>query len=103
EPDLRSATQAGAYLRAIHAIVTSIGICDGNMQEGNFRCDANVSLRPAGSEKFGTRVEVKNVNSFRFVEKAIEHEIARQGALLRAGKPVAQETRGYDAERDSTY
>lgn len=103
EPDLRSAAEAGAYLRGLHAIVTSLGVCDGNMQEGNFRCDANVSIRPVGSEKFGTRAEIKNVNSFRYVEKAIEHEIARQEARVRAGQPIIQETRGYDADRDATY
>jgi aspartyl-tRNA(Asn)/glutamyl-tRNA(Gln) amidotransferase subunit B len=102
EPDMRTPEEAGAYLRALHAIVTSIGICDGNMQNGNFRCDANVSVRPVGQEKFGTRVEVKNVNSFRFVEKAIAFEIARQIEIVKAGGKVVQETRQFDAARNAT-
>ncbi|MFZ9595657.1 MAG: Asp-tRNA(Asn)/Glu-tRNA(Gln) amidotransferase subunit GatB, partial [Bdellovibrionia bacterium] len=77
-PDLKTPEEAGAYLRALHAVVTYLGICDGNMQEGNFRCDANVSVMPKGSKQFGTRAEIKNVNSFRFVEKAIEYEVSRQ-------------------------
>jgi aspartyl-tRNA(Asn)/glutamyl-tRNA(Gln) amidotransferase subunit B len=101
-PDLSSAQEASAYLRILHAIVTSIGICDGNLEEGNFRCDANVSVRRRGDSKLGTRVEVKNVNSFRFVEKAIEHEIARQIDLIESGGAVVQETRGYDSDRDVT-
>jgi aspartyl-tRNA(Asn)/glutamyl-tRNA(Gln) amidotransferase subunit B len=101
-PELRSAAEAGAYLRALHALVTFLGISDGNMQEGNFRCDANVSVRPRGSQVFGTRVEIKNVNSFRFVEKAIEHEISRQVRCILAGGKVVQETRLYDSERDLT-
>ncbi len=101
-PDLRTAEEAGTYLRALHGIVTWLGISDGNMQEGNFRCDANVSVRPKGSPVLGTRAEVKNVNSFRFVEKAIEHEISRQTAILRSGGKVLQETRGYDPDRDVT-
>ena len=101
-PDLSTAQEASAYLRVLHAIVTSIGICDGNLEEGNFRCDANVSVRRRGDPKLGTRVEVKNVNSFRFVEKAIEHEIARQIDLIESGGTVVQETRGYDSDRDVT-
>jgi len=102
EPDLRSAKEAETYLRELHAIVTTIGICEGNLQEGNFRCDANVSIRPKGAEKLGTRTEIKNVNSFRFVEKAIEYEIARQEQVLRSGTKVIQETRLFDADRGVT-
>jgi aspartyl-tRNA(Asn)/glutamyl-tRNA(Gln) amidotransferase subunit B len=101
-PEMKSAEEAGAYLRAIHAVVTYLGICDGNMQEGNFRCDANVSVMPRGSTKFGTRVEIKNVNSFKFIEKAIEYEIARQIEVVKAGGRVVQETRGYDSARNVT-
>jgi aspartyl-tRNA(Asn)/glutamyl-tRNA(Gln) amidotransferase subunit B len=102
EPDLRSAQEAETYLRELHAIVTTVGICDGNLQEGNFRCDANVSIRPKGSEKLGTRTEIKNVNSFRFVEKAIEYEIARQEQVIRSGAKVVQETRLFDSDRGVT-
>lgn len=102
EPDMRSAPEAGAYLRGLHAVVTYLGITDGNMQEGNFRCDANVSVRPRGQEKFGTRVEIKNVNSFRFVEKAIDYEIARQIETVKAGGKVVQETRTFDSSRGVT-
>lgn len=102
EPDLRSAEEAGAYMRAIHAIVTCLGICDGNMQEGNFRCDANVSVRPRGEARLGTRAEIKNVNSFRFIEKAIQHEIMRQSQILLSGGKVVQETRAYDPDRNLT-
>jgi aspartyl-tRNA(Asn)/glutamyl-tRNA(Gln) amidotransferase subunit B len=102
-PDMRSPEEAGAYLRALHAVVTYLGICDGNMQEGNFRCDANVSVRPRGSEKLGTRAEIKNVNSFRFIEKSIEFEILRQVELVKAGGKVVQETRGYDAAKNQTF
>ncbi|WP_305857061.1 Asp-tRNA(Asn)/Glu-tRNA(Gln) amidotransferase subunit GatB [Balneatrix alpica] len=102
EPDLRSAKEAVAYLKKIHAIVTNLGICDGNMAEGSFRCDANVSVRPKGQEKFGTRAEIKNVNSFRFVEKAIQHEIERQIDLIEDGGTVVQETRLYDADKNET-
>jgi aspartyl-tRNA(Asn)/glutamyl-tRNA(Gln) amidotransferase subunit B len=101
-PEMKSAEEAGAYLRALHAVVTYLGICDGNMQEGNFRCDANVSVMPKGSTKFGTRVEIKNVNSFKFIEKAIEYEIARQIEVVKAGGRVVQETRGYDSFRNVT-
>jgi aspartyl-tRNA(Asn)/glutamyl-tRNA(Gln) amidotransferase subunit B len=102
EPDMRSAREAVAYMKKVHTLVRYLGICDGNMQEGSFRCDANVSVRPRGAEKFGTRAELKNINSFRFVEKAINHEVARQVALLEAGGHVVQETRLYDPERGET-
>ncbi len=102
EPDLRSAEEAVAYLKMLHALVTYLGICDGNMQEGSFRCDANVSLRPKGENKFGTRAEIKNVNSFRFVEKAIDYEIKRQKEILSSGGKVVQETRLYDANTNTT-
>ncbi|MFM8453585.1 MAG: Asp-tRNA(Asn)/Glu-tRNA(Gln) amidotransferase subunit GatB [Gammaproteobacteria bacterium] len=102
EPDLRSAKEAVAYLKALHTLVRYLGICDGNMQEGSFRCDANVSVRKIGDPKLGTRAEVKNVNSFRFVEKAIEYEISRQIDILENGGSIVQETRLYDAEKDQT-
>jgi aspartyl-tRNA(Asn)/glutamyl-tRNA(Gln) amidotransferase subunit B len=102
EPDLRGAAEAVAYARALHALVTWIGICDGNMQEGSFRCDANVSVRRAGEAKLGTRCEIKNLNSFRFMERAIEYEARRQIAALEEGGRVEQETRLYDPERDET-
>jgi aspartyl-tRNA(Asn)/glutamyl-tRNA(Gln) amidotransferase subunit B len=102
EPDLRSAKEAVAYMRKIHTLVRYLGICDGNMQEGSFRCDANVSVRKAGEARLGTRAEVKNLNSFRFVERAIHHEIERQIALLEAGGTVVLETRLYDPDRNET-
>ncbi len=102
EPDLRSAAEAVAYAKALHGIVTWIGICDGNMQEGSFRCDANVSVRKLGDEKLGTRCEIKNVNSFRFLERAIQFEVRRQIELIEDGGKVVQETRLYDSERDET-
>ena len=102
EPDLRSAKEAVAYMRKIHSIVRYLGISDGNMQEGSFRCDANVSMRPRGDEAFGTRTEIKNLNSFRFVERAINFEIERQIEVLEDGGKVVQETRLYDAGRDET-
>jgi aspartyl-tRNA(Asn)/glutamyl-tRNA(Gln) amidotransferase subunit B len=102
EPDMRSAKEAVAYMRKVHTLVRYLGICDGNMQEGSFRCDANVSVRPKGQEKFGTRAELKNLNSFRFVEKAINHEVERQIDVLESGGKVVQETRLYDADRDET-
>ena len=102
EPDLRSAAEAGAYMRKIHALVRYLGICDGNMQEGSFRCDANVSVRRRGETKLGTRTELKNLNSFRFVERAIEIEAARQIELIESGGAVAQETRLYDPDREET-
>lgn len=102
EPDLRSAKEAVAYLKKLHQLVVYLGICDGNMQEGSFRCDANVSVRRKGETKLGTRAEIKNVNSFRFVEKAIEYEIERQIELLESGGKVVQETRLYDADKNET-
>ncbi|WP_444988862.1 Asp-tRNA(Asn)/Glu-tRNA(Gln) amidotransferase subunit GatB [Halomonas mongoliensis] len=102
EPDMRSAKEAAAYLKAIHSIVTYLGISDGNMAEGSMRCDVNVSVRPVGQAEFGTRAEIKNVNSFRFVERAIEFEVERQVELLEDGGKVVQETRLYDPERDET-
>ena len=102
EPDLRSARDAVAYMRKIHTIVRYLGISDGNMQEGSFRCDANVSVRPRGEETFGTRTEIKNLNSFRFVERAINFEVERQIDVLEDGGEVIQETRLYDSSRDET-
>ena len=102
EPCMTSAEEAVAYAKALHGIVTWIGICDGNMQEGSFRCDANVSVRRAGDKKLGTRAEIKNVNSFRFLERAIQYEIHRQIELLEDGGKVVQETRLYDSDRDET-
>ena len=102
EPDLRSAKEAVAYMRKIHAIVQYLDISDGNMQEGSFRCDANVSVRPEGETKLGTRTELKNINSFRFVERAINYEVERQIEVLESGGRVVQETRLYDADDDST-
>ena len=102
EPDIRSAKEAVAYMRKIHTIVRYLGISDGNMQEGSFRCDANISVRPKGQEAFGTRAEIKNLNSFRFVEKAINYEVERQIDLIEDGGEVVQETRLYDSERDET-
>ena len=102
EPDMRSATEAVAYARYIHSLVRYIGICDGNMQEGSFRCDANVSLRPAGDNELGTRTEIKNLNSFRFLERAIEFEVERQMDILEDGGRIVQETRLYDADKDET-
>ena len=102
EPELRGAKEAVAYARALHSLVMWIGICDGNMQEGSFRCDANVSVRKTGDQKLGTRCEIKNLNSFRFMERAIEFEARRQIELLEDGKIVVQETRLYDPERDET-
>jgi aspartyl-tRNA(Asn)/glutamyl-tRNA(Gln) amidotransferase subunit B len=102
EPDMRSAKEAVAYMKKIHTLVRYLEICDGNMQEGSFRCDANVSVRPKGEEKFGTRAEIKNLNSFRFVEKAIQYEVARQVELIESGGKVVQETRLYDSDKDET-
>src|SRR6202789_173895 len=102
EPDMRSAKEAVAYMKKIHTLVRYLEICDGNMQEGSFRCDANVSVRPRGQEKFGTRAEIKNLNSFRFVEKAIQYEVARQVELIQSGGKVVQETRLYDSDKDET-
>jgi len=102
EPDMRSAKEAVAYMRKVHTLVRYLSICDGNMQEGSFRCDANVSVRRRGAEKFGTRAELKNLNSFRFVEKAINHEVQRQIDILESGGKVVQETRLYDPDKDET-
>ncbi len=102
EPELRSAAEAVAYMKKIHSLVRYLEICDGNMQEGSFRCDANVSVRPKGSETFGTRAEIKNVNSFRYVERAINYEVQRQIELLEDGGTVVQETRLYDANKGET-
>jgi aspartyl-tRNA(Asn)/glutamyl-tRNA(Gln) amidotransferase subunit B len=102
EPDLRSAREAIAYMKKVHTLVRYLGICDGNMQEGSFRCDANVSVRHKGRREYGTRCEIKNVNSFRFVERAINHEVARQIELIEGGGSVVQETRLYDPGRDET-
>jgi aspartyl-tRNA(Asn)/glutamyl-tRNA(Gln) amidotransferase subunit B len=102
EPDMRSAREAVAYLRKIHSLVRYLDVSDGNMQEGSFRCDANVSIRPAGQTELGTRAEIKNINSFRFVEKAIEFEVERQIEVLEDGGVVVQETRLYDSDRNET-
>jgi aspartyl-tRNA(Asn)/glutamyl-tRNA(Gln) amidotransferase subunit B len=102
EPDMRSAREAIAYMKKVHTLVRYLGICDGNMQEGSFRCDANVSVRRKGAEKFGTRAEIKNLNSFRFVERAINFEVERQVELLEGGGKVVQETRLYDPDRGET-
>ncbi len=102
EPDLRSAKEAVAYMKKLHQMVVYLGICDGNMQEGSFRCDANVSVRRKGDPKFGTRAEIKNLNSFRFVERAIEFEIERQIDLIESGGKVVQETRLYDPDKGET-
>ena len=102
EPDMRSAKEAVAYMKKVHTLVRYLEICDGNMQEGSFRCDANVSVRRKGAEKLGTRAEIKNINSFRFVEKAINYEVERQIGVLESGGKVKQETRLYDPDRDET-
>jgi aspartyl-tRNA(Asn)/glutamyl-tRNA(Gln) amidotransferase subunit B len=102
EPDMRSAKEAVAYLKKVHTLVRYLEICDGNMQEGSFRCDANVSVRKVGAEKFGTRAEIKNINSFRYVEKAIHYEVARQVDVLEGGGKVVQETRLYDPDKGET-
>ena len=102
EPDMRSSAEAVTYAKTLHSLVRWIGICDGNMQEGSFRCDANVSVRPKGSDTLGTRCEIKNLNSFRFLEKAIEFEARRQIEILEDGGSIRQETRLYDANKDET-
>nr|MBF0682239.1 Asp-tRNA(Asn)/Glu-tRNA(Gln) amidotransferase subunit GatB [Pseudomonas sp.] len=102
EPDIRSAKEAVAYVKAMHSLVRYLGICDGNMAEGSLRCDCNVSVRPKGQAEFGTRAEIKNVNSFRFIEKAINHEVQRQIELIEDGGKVVQETRLYDPNKDET-
>jgi aspartyl-tRNA(Asn)/glutamyl-tRNA(Gln) amidotransferase subunit B len=103
EPDLRSAAEAAEYLRTLRDVLVFIGVNDGNLEEGSFRCDANVSIRPPGATKLGTRVELKNINSFRFVEKAIAHEIARQAAVLDGGGVIVQETRGWNEDKGTTF
>ncbi len=102
EPDMRSAKEAVAYMKKIHSLVQYLEICDGNMQEGSFRCDANVSVRPKGQEEFGTRAELKNINSFRFVERAINIEVERQIDVIESGGEVVQETRLYDPDKNET-
>jgi len=102
EPDLRSSAEAEAYLRALRDVLVFVGVNDGNLEEGSFRCDANISLRPRGVEKFGTRCEIKNINSFRFVRRAIDAEIARQTAILDAGGKIVQETRSFDPDTSQT-
>ncbi len=102
EPDIRSPEQAGAYLRQLRSIVRYLGICDGNMEEGSFRCDANVSIRPKGTETFGTRTELKNLNSFKHVEKALQYEISRQKEVILDGGKIVQETRLWDPDRNET-
>ena len=102
EPDMRSSAEVVAYLKSLYSIVTYLGVCDGNMEEGNFRCDANVSIRPRGQKELGTRTELKNVNSFRNVARAIDYEIARQSDILDDGGTVKQETRLYDADKNVT-
>src|SRR5690606_16602880 len=102
EPDMRSAAEAVAYAKALHTLVTWLGICDGNMQEGSFRCDANVSVRPVGQKEYGTRCEIKNLNSFRFLEEAINYEVRRQIELIEDGGRVVQATRLYDPDRKET-
>ncbi len=102
EPDMRSAKEAVAYMKKIHSLVQYLEICDGNMQEGSFRCDANVSVRPVGQKEYGTRAELKNINSFRFVEKAIDIEVERQIDVIEGGGKVVQETRLYDSDKNET-
>lgn len=102
EPDIRSSAEAVAYLKKLHQLVVFLGVCDGNMQEGSFRCDANVSVRKRGAEKFGTRTETKNINSFRYVEKAIEYEIERQIEVIEGGGKIVQETRLFNPDTGET-
>jgi aspartyl-tRNA(Asn)/glutamyl-tRNA(Gln) amidotransferase subunit B len=103
EPDIRAPEAAGAYLRQLRAIVRYLGICDGNLEEGSFRCDANVSIRPRQTETFGTRAELKNLNSFKHVEKALQYEIDRQKEVISDGSKVAQETRLWDPHKNRTH
>ena len=100
EPDMRSPAEAVAYLRKLHSLVRTLEICDGKMQEGSFRCDANISIRRRGDKALGTRTELKNINSFRFVARALNPEIERQIAVVEDGGDIIQETRLYDPERD---
>ena len=102
EPELRSSAEAVGYAKALHALVVWLGISRGNMQEGNFRCDANVSVRPLGSTEFGTRCEIKNLNSFKFLQEAIDYEVARQIELIESGGKVVQATRLYDPDTGET-
>jgi aspartyl-tRNA(Asn)/glutamyl-tRNA(Gln) amidotransferase subunit B len=102
EPDMRSAKEAVAYMKKVHTLVRYLEICDGNMQEGSFRCDANVSVRPVGQKEYGTRCEIKNLNSFRFIEKAINYEVARQIEIIEGGGKIKQETRLYDPDKGET-
>jgi aspartyl-tRNA(Asn)/glutamyl-tRNA(Gln) amidotransferase subunit B len=102
EPDIRSPLEAAEYMKKLRTVLRYLGVCDGNMEQGSLRCDANVSLRPSGQKEFGTRAEIKNINSFRFVEKAIEYEIKRQMKVLESGGTVIQETRLWDANRGVT-
>lgn len=102
EPDIRSAEEAGAYLRQLRQILRYTEVCDGNMEDGSMRCDANISMRPKGQKEFGTKVEIKNLNSFRYVERAIEHEILRQTAILESGEKISQETRLFDEQKGTT-
>jgi aspartyl-tRNA(Asn)/glutamyl-tRNA(Gln) amidotransferase subunit B len=102
EPQMHSAEEAVSYMRTMHRLVRYLGICDGNMQEGSFRCDANVSVRESGTTQLGTRTEIKNLNSFKFIERAIEHEVERQIEIIESGSKVVQETRLYDPDRDET-
>jgi aspartyl-tRNA(Asn)/glutamyl-tRNA(Gln) amidotransferase subunit B len=102
EPDMRSAKEAVSYMKKIHTLVRYLEICDGNMQEGSFRCDANVSVRPLGQEQFGTRCEIKNLNSFRYIEKAINYEVVRQIEIIEGGGRIRQETRLYDPDKGET-
>ncbi|HTB72764.1 MAG TPA: Asp-tRNA(Asn)/Glu-tRNA(Gln) amidotransferase subunit GatB [Polyangiaceae bacterium] len=103
DPDLRSGAEAAEYLRTLREILVFIGVNDGNLEEGSFRCDANVSIRPIGETKLGTRVELKNINSFRFVEKAIAYEIERQAGVLAGGGRIVQETRGWNEDKGTTF
>ncbi len=103
EPDIADADEAVAYLKKLRSILRYIGVCDGNMEEGSLRCDANVSIRPKGSEKLGTKVEIKNVNSFKFIQRAIEYEIKRQEAVIESGGEIVQETRLYDSDKGVTF
>jgi aspartyl-tRNA(Asn)/glutamyl-tRNA(Gln) amidotransferase subunit B len=102
KPDMRTSEEAGAYLRALRAIVVYLGVCNGNMEEGSLRCDANISLKRRGATEFGTKVEIKNMNSFRNVQHALEHEIKRQGRALEAGERIVQETRLWDPDKGQT-
>src|ERR1019366_6346322 len=102
-PDLRSGAEAAEYLRTLREILVFLGVNEGNLEEGSFRCDANVSIRPVGETKLGTRVELKNINSFRFVQKAIDYEAGRQEGVLESGGRIVQETRGWDEKKGETF